>query len=558
MSGKLLILFSIALLRTYSFSQSFEYKVIYPPRIPQNSNFEIAVLISDFDRNSDKVELFFMPMDGISVQGVIIRSQYISEKVKISELSADNFSHKVYKISLNLQDSLFVKSSSFQLLFNLQSKEIRKSGIKIFGRFLKNKNVKDIIGERNLNSQFDEKDFKLFELNFYKPHKVAGNALQLSKSSFFSLNISPVTFSNLWIDFWFKFADPDFSFLRLSTSQTDETIFQLSVNPYQMLSVENHFFSNWSLNPTFLTKKSWHYFSIEIVPLDAKIFVYCDGLLFAEIKSNNVLSSKLLLEFSYSGKTGSYQIEKLRMIDKKDDYKEIIKAANYTSFKSDGSSLIEELLFDDESALNQSRENIKIDFENTKLIKSDAPIFLKAPELNTYLIANYIQLEWETGETSSAVKYIIEKSYDGNDFEPIHEITVNQSPESKYTFFDDLLGKEEIIFYRIRQINIDGSTIYSAAVKIGQGEIDIFRVEPNYPNPFNPKTSIMIEMFEDNEIEISVYNLEGKEVEKIFKGFLLKGKHRFEFNAEKYPSGVYLYKVSSDVFSQTGKMILTK
>ncbi len=85
------------------------------------------------------------------------------------------------------------------------------------------------------------------------------------------------------------------------------------------------------------------------------------------------------------------------------------------------------------------------------------------------------------------------------------------------------MNNNEIVFYRVKQINKDGSVVYSSQVKVGQGLSEPFIVEQNFPNPFNPKTSIEVELLEDNEVTIVIYNLEGREVTQLYKGFLIKG-----------------------------------
>ena len=107
-------------------------------------------------------------------------------------------------------------------------------------------------------------------------------------------------------------------------------------------------------------------------------------------------------------------------------------------------------------------------------------------------------------------------------------------------------------------IRDSGSVVYSSQVKVGQGIFEPFTLGQNYPNPFNPKTSIEIDLLDDSEIEITIYSLDGTEVTKLYKGFLTKGQHKFDFDGEGLPSGIYLFKVETPGFTQTKKMILTK
>lgn len=126
--------------------------------------------------------------------------------------------------------------------------------------------------------------------------------------------------------------------------------------------------------------------------------------------------------------------------------------------------------------------------------------------------------------------------------------------------FQKLLGVMYYSFsnYKLVPRKDDDFVGYSTAVKDEHSSPVTFNLEQNYPNPFNPRTSIVLNLLEDSDVEITVYNLEGKEISKIFKGFLTNGIHKFSFDASELPSGIYLYKVSTPNYSDTKKMILTK
>ena len=59
-------------------------------------------------------------------------------------------------------------------------------------------------------------------------------------------------------------------------------------------------------------------------------------------------------------------------------------------------------------------------------------------------------------------------------------------------------------------------------------------------------------------VEISVYNILGNKIATLFNGFKSAGNHSVTFNAAKFSSGVYFYKIISEGFVQTRKMILEK
>jgi hypothetical protein len=85
-----------------------------------------------------------------------------------------------------------------------------------------------------------------------------------------------------------------------------------------------------------------------------------------------------------------------------------------------------------------------------------------------------------------------------------------------------------------------------------------FSLSQNYPNPFNPSTIIKFSIAKDADVSIKVYDLTGREVAELVNGFKNKGSYSIQFNASKFSSGVYFYKLRTEGFEETKKMILVK
>lgn len=86
-----------------------------------------------------------------------------------------------------------------------------------------------------------------------------------------------------------------------------------------------------------------------------------------------------------------------------------------------------------------------------------------------------------------------------------------------------------------------------------------FELYQNYPNPFNPSTVINFDLPEDANITLKIYSLLGKEELTLYdKESLKAGRYSKEINLSNLPSGVYFYKLSTDKYSFTRKMILIK
>ena len=85
-----------------------------------------------------------------------------------------------------------------------------------------------------------------------------------------------------------------------------------------------------------------------------------------------------------------------------------------------------------------------------------------------------------------------------------------------------------------------------------------FALFPNYPNPFNPVTTIRFSLPESQKVTLAVYNIVGREVTTLVNQELPSGFHTAKWYAGNIASGVYFYKLSSDTKVLTQKMLLMK
>ncbi|MBK8984161.1 MAG: T9SS type A sorting domain-containing protein [Ignavibacteria bacterium] len=86
-----------------------------------------------------------------------------------------------------------------------------------------------------------------------------------------------------------------------------------------------------------------------------------------------------------------------------------------------------------------------------------------------------------------------------------------------------------------------------------------FYLEQNFPNPFNPVTSIRFELPESNNVSLKIYNMKGETVAVLAENELLRqGLNELEFNAGNLPSGTYVYTLRTDNFTENKKMVLLK
>ncbi len=86
----------------------------------------------------------------------------------------------------------------------------------------------------------------------------------------------------------------------------------------------------------------------------------------------------------------------------------------------------------------------------------------------------------------------------------------------------------------------------------------VYALQSNYPNPFNPTTTIKYSLQNGGSVMLKVYDMLGKEVATLVDGKQPAGSHTVTFDASRLSSGVYLYKLISGRFVETKKMVLLK
>jgi hypothetical protein len=130
--------------------------------------------------------------------------------------------------------------------------------------------------------------------------------------------------------------------------------------------------------------------------------------------------------------------------------------------------------------------------------------------------------------------------------------------ETNYYSFTDIDVSTGKYFYRLKQIDFDGSFEYSNVIEIDINIPVEFSLSQNYPNPFNPSTTIEYQIPFDGFVTLTIYNTIGQEVSTLVNENQPAGKYSVNFSAEILPSGLYFYTLRSGGFSETGKMLLLK
>lgn len=178
---------------------------------------------------------------------------------------------------------------------------------------------------------------------------------------------------------------------------------------------------------------------------------------------------------------------------------------------------------------------------------------------------NSITLNWSTSTELNNSGFIIERKHSNNSWENIGFISGSSTTTEmkSYSFTDSkpLPGKAQ---YRLKQIDFDGSFVYSKTIEADLSMPANFELYQNYPNPFNPSTIISYSLPVEGMVRISIYNALGELVKDIPGIMQSSGYYQYSFNASDLGSGVYFYKVQFNSvkenlsFSSVKKMLLVR
>ena len=108
-----------------------------------------------------------------------------------------------------------------------------------------------------------------------------------------------------------------------------------------------------------------------------------------------------------------------------------------------------------------------------------------------------------------------------------------------------------------KQVYLIGSTTFVSVEDRVNRPLQ-FLLSQNFPNPFNPITTIKYSITEMSKVSLTIYNLLGEKVATLVNEEKVAGNYSVEFNAASLPSGVYFYRLQAGDFISTKKMILMK
>lgn len=208
---------------------------------------------------------------------------------------------------------------------------------------------------------------------------------------------------------------------------------------------------------------------------------------------------------------------------------------------------------------------------------------LQSPPAGTRILVapndpSIFQFKWGSSSPSPTVSYIFRIKKLGTSVESVYP-SDNNGRDSvislRRSFLDTLAtslgltGDSVRCSWRVSSLNgLDTLSTGTLLVTIRRTPVGItqissvvpekFNLYNNYPNPFNPSTVIKFDVAKSEFVKIVIYNMLGEEVSTLINQNLTPGSYNVDFNAGGLSSGMYFYRLESQGYSQTKRMILVK
>ncbi|MBN1781160.1 S8 family serine peptidase [bacterium] len=189
-------------------------------------------------------------------------------------------------------------------------------------------------------------------------------------------------------------------------------------------------------------------------------------------------------------------------------------------------------------------------------------VVLELPEDNCVLENTEVNLTWVALENVQG-----------------YQVQVSETPDFQGCVYDEILqvtDTEAILpepntpyYWRVRSVLMTGSGFWSAVrsfttgtdlVNAESGMItpDVFALYPNFPNPFNCRTTVTYDLPEKTVVSLIIYDVKGREAAVLVHGIKDPGTHCAVFEGQSLPSGIYILRMTAGPFRKSSKLMLMK
>lgn len=182
-----------------------------------------------------------------------------------------------------------------------------------------------------------------------------------------------------------------------------------------------------------------------------------------------------------------------------------------------------------------------------------------------------VLLQWSVVSQSNNLGWEVYRSTDKVRFEKVGEMVLGAGTTDElmnYSFTDSGYPAADALYYYLKQTDLSGHTARSNVIEVVLSPVRVLPtanvLRQNFPNPFNPETTISFDLTSATVVELSIYDMAGQHIRTLASGQALSaGSYSYlwdglDDSGAKVGSGVYLYHLKSGEFTSVKKMALLK
>lgn len=193
------------------------------------------------------------------------------------------------------------------------------------------------------------------------------------------------------------------------------------------------------------------------------------------------------------------------------------------------------------------------------IANQDTPLPVELASLTGAASDESVVLKWTTAAETNNAGFDIERSTDGTAFTRVgHEAGRGTTTEAQtYRFVDADVPFADTLHYRLRQIDLDGTTELSPVVTVGLAPQRVALL-PNAPNPFSVSTRLRYTLTEEGPVSLQVYDLLGRRVATLVDREQPAGRYAVTLDGARLPSGTYFVRLRAGTQVQSQRIAVVR
>jgi subtilisin family serine protease len=187
------------------------------------------------------------------------------------------------------------------------------------------------------------------------------------------------------------------------------------------------------------------------------------------------------------------------------------------------------------------------------------PLPVELTSFNAVYADGQVNLEWITSTEINNLGFEIQREDQNHSYTTIGFVEGKGTTTSNnhYSFVDQDFSSGKN-YYRLKQIDFDGTFSYTDEVLVDITSATEFSLSQNYPNPFNPSTKVNYTIPQKSNVKMKLFDILGNEIKTLLNEEVESGVHSLSVDMNGYSSGIYLIKLIAGDFTKSIKVTLIK